>query len=247
MYQEMIFQTTGAQYMTEDLFTSLGFYTGSASKFMIDQSFFLAERQVAQEINTYLTPTTVTGSMSNFKIGENIFTPVGKLISVDSVTFKERTYEGQDRLISGTAFITDPFFGAFRVSPSPYDNSIATGAVSGITTCREGNYINPNLSHGVYTAEIVYTAGYQSGTWNNPDITQAIAMASDLILKMLADEGGLDDENGSFIKSYSVGRYSQTISDRWAKTTRFGYSGKAQFISNLLEQYKIRKAGKLGL
>lgn len=247
MYQEMLFQTTGAQFMTEDLFTNLGFYTGSATNYMINFSFFQAERQVAQEIGTYLTPTTVTGTFTAFKIGENIFVPAGKLVSIDSVSFYERTYDGQDRIISGTAFITDPFFGAFRVAPSPYDNSIATGAITAVTTCVNGNYIQPNLSHGVYKAEITYTAGYQSGTWSNPDITLAIAQAADLILKMLLDEGALDDENGSFIKSYSVGRYNQTISDKWAKTTRFGYSAKAQFISNLLEQYKIRKAGKLGL
>ena len=240
-FAPMLFQGTGSQYLNNYLFTTLGFYTGTSSDYMLNLAYVMAERETARQVGTYWLPTTVTGSFAGFNVGDPIYAQAGMIRSIDDVRFFERSAYGEERQISGSGYILDPFNGIFSVQISPYDVSSFSGSYTAIAgQCNGCPVISDAI--GLYKVEVAYTAGYESGTWADPTITTAIAMAADQTLKLLRDEGELADEDLQFIKQYSVGRYAQSVEGKWAIQTRFGVSGRSQLIARMLDHWKIKRA-----
>lgn len=226
-----ILPLTTPQYLTEQMFISLGFFTGSANHAQIQAAFTIAENQVALTIGTFLTPTTFTGTYSFDGFGSLYQAPVGNIISIDSVTLRETYIYGSDRLISGSAVVTDPFNGYFSIYHSFADNSACGGCGSSV---------------GIPTFQAVITAGYQANIFAlSPQAQLASCMAADIAMKMMYDEGiGVQYEN--LTKALQVGRVIQSFESKFFMNTLFGPSSRANYISNLLSPYKIIRAGKLG-
>lgn len=245
-FAPMLFQGTGSQYLNNELFTQLGFYTGTSSDFMLNLAYTLAERETSRQIGTYWLPTTVTGTYANFRVGDPVYAGAGMLISVDSVVLFERSGYGEERRISGSGYIIDPFNGIFAIQVSPYDTSQFRNSPTAVYGNCNGCPVASSGPAGLYKVEVSYTAGYPSGTWSDPTITAAIAMSADQTLKLLRDEGELPDEDLQFIKQYSVGRYAQSVEGKWAMPTRFGFSGKSQLIARMLDHWKVKRAYKFG-
>lgn len=227
----VILPATTPQYLTESLFTVLGFFTGSANSTMIQAAFAIAENQAATEIGTFIVPTTFTGMFPSVSPGEVIVSPVGRINSINAVQLYERYSNGVERIISGTAYSIDNDNGFFMIDASPYDSSSCNGCA--------GSPV------GVYRADISITAGYATGSIAGvPQVQLALCMAADLVLKLMRDEGLTDAYD--FVKTTQVGRYIASVTDRFAMDTAFGYSNKAQIIRNLLKPYKIYRALKVG-
>lgn len=232
-YSPLVYPYTTPQYLTEEIFVNCGKFTGTATNFQINLAFMLAEIQVQEELNTYLSPTEVTVEVSNFVLNKNFYLPTGKLLEIKRVVLYRQKGE-ETLLVSGYGIVANEFYGVSKINASPHDINYLP-----CNSC----LVSPNQSDDFYyKASITYVSGYPSGTHNDPRIRMALSEAADLNLKTLRDEGELADEAHQFIRSYSIGRYSQSVSDRYIRQTRFGLSGKAQFIGNLLETFKIRRA-----
>ena len=227
-----ILPLTTPQYLTEDIFQSLGFFTGSATHQQIQAAFSIAESQVALTVGTFLSPTTFTGTFAFGGFGPIYEAPVGKIISIDSVVLHMVYANGVERSISGSTWILDPDNGFFQIFQAPNDNSSCMGCVGA------------NLGFYRFSASI--TAGYPVGSVTTaPTALLASCMAADIALKMMYDEGiGVMYEN--MTKSLQVGRVIQSFETKDFMNTLFGPSSRANYISRLLEPYKITKAGKLG-
>lgn len=227
----VILPQTTPQYLTSQIFTQYGFFTGTATAFQMEAAFSIAEWQVALEINTFLAPTTFTGTFSE-DFSKIIRAPVGKLISINSITFYEAYTNGVDRLISGTARILDYDNGYFSIWPSPYDISACQGC--GTVSLR-----------GIYRADISITAGYASGTALTPNTLLASCMAADIAKEQMADRG-MGQEFENFQTTTQVGRTIVTNLSKFIKETPFGVSSRAQYIRALLKPYKLYRVEKLG-
>lgn len=219
-------------YMTDAMYVSLGGLTGTSTALQRNYAYRMAEGQVSQEIGTYITPTTVTGSYPHVAPNVLLDLGIGKINSVDSVVLHERWTNGVERFISGTPYIYDVDNGYIAIQISPNDNSSCVGCTG--------------YAENIYKAEIAFTAGYSTGVIvGNPDIELALKMATDLVLRMMDDEG-IGQEAWTAFTTIQIGRFIQTVNNKYLKNTSFGISHKAQFISNILKPYKITKAGKLG-
>lgn len=229
----MIYPTIYPQFLTESIFTTNGFFTGTANTSQINQAFALAEWQVQREIGTYLLPVTVTGNFTWPKENWVLQTPTTRLISIDSVVLHQAYSNGIDRLISGTADIIDYDNGYFRVRPSIYDQSVCEGC-------------GTVIPQDIYRADIAYTSGFVSGTISAmPNVQLALCLAADITLNMFMDRG-MSQEYMDFVTTFQIGRSIQTNVSKFAMTTPFGNSQRAQYIRELLRGIKIERAGKLG-
>lgn len=242
MFSPLINVQSTPRFITEFDFANFGKFTGTSTSAQIRIAFAIAERQVEEEIGTYLFNTVVTDEVTNFNLGERFYLPVGKVHSISNVIFYERTRENEVIMLSGFGIVDNTFYGAARIYISPHDTSSSTAKHS----CN-GCFVGANNSLGIYKADITYLAGYETGTAHIPMMKMALCEAADLVLKTIRDEGELADEAHQFIKNYSIGRYQQSVEHRWAKETRFGWSGKAQFISNLIDPFKIKRAKAIGV
>jgi len=214
------------------MFVNCGFFTGSASHFQIQTAFVIAESQIAQAIGTYIVPTTFTGTYGFLGFDIPYESPVGKLISVDSIVLHKRYWNGLDQYVSGTSYVRDYDNGYYFIVPSPNDNSSCIGCLA------------PVIGFYQYSASI--TAGYPLGAVSNSPVVQlAACMAADIALKMMYDEGiGVQYEN--MVRTLQAGRLIQSFETKSFMNTVFGPSSRANYISKLLEPFKIVKAGFLG-
>lgn len=229
----IIFPRLTGTYMTDELFINLGQFSGTSTALMRAYAFGLAESAVEQEVGSFISSTTVTGSYPFVSPNSVLDLGVGRLTSVNSVVLYEKYNNGSDRLISGTARVLDYDSALIAIDASPYDDS----------TCNNCGGI---AYQGVYKAEISFTSGYQTGqVVNNPSFMMPLAMASTLFLNQLMDSGmGQDDE--AFITTIQVGRSIISRTNKFARDGSLGSGVKANFIRSMLRPITITKAGKLG-
>lgn len=218
------------QYMNVPTFVNYGFFTGTASQTMLDAAFSIAENQVARECGTFLAPTTFTGTFSE-DFSKTIISPVGKVISINSVVFNEAYTNSVDRLISGTARILDYYNGYFAMWPSPDDVSVCNG-------CGDVSV------QGIYRADVSITAGYATGVALTPMTILATCLAADIALQQMMDRG-MAVEFETFQSTIQVGRSILSSLSKYVMETPFGYSSRAGYIRTLLKPYKIERVGKL--
>lgn len=225
---KVILPLTTPQYMNVQTFINYGFFTGTATQFMLDAAFSIAENQVAREVGTFLAPTTFTGTFSEDFSGV-LVSPVGKINSVNATTFVESYANNVERLISGTSRILDPFNGFFNIWRSADDNSSCGGCGS---------------AAGIFRADVVINAGYATGVALTPMTLLGTCLAADIALQEMMDRG-MAVEFETFQTTLQIGRSIMTNLNRYVMETPFGYSQRAGYIRTLLKPYKIERTGKL--
>ena len=224
-------------YMNDSLFVMMGFYTGTSTSFQRQLSFGIAEGQFVRYFGTFIEPTQVTETFPFVAPQYTIELGAGEIISVDSVVLYERVAGQTDRLISGTSITLDPRNGYVKINVSPFDNSPCVGC--------------PGLAssiQGIYKADITYTAGYQTGKMvNDPSFTVGLAMASDMMIKQLSDEGlASHDFEGGPVRTLQIGRMILSRDTKHFIESPFGLSNRAKTIANLTKHLVIKRVGKLG-
>lgn len=229
----LILPLTTPQILTVSMFQNYGFFTGTATDFMLQAAFSIAENQVARDIGTFLAPTTVTGSFQFVGYDRRYELPIGRISSINGITYSERYSNGVERFYSGTWALVDADNGYFFAKVSDLDDSVCNNCVGDTS--------------GIYKFDVSFTAGYATGTTlSNPVCGLALCMAADIALKMMVDEGiGVTYEN--MTKTLQVGRVIQTFETRgFLGNTIYGPSSRGQWIHNMLEPFRIRTAGRLG-
>ena len=226
-----ILPLTSPQALTDTIFTNMGYFFGDSTAFQRNIAYSIAEWQVARQIGTYITPSIFTGTFPFITPDIVIQSPVGMILSIQSVRLFERWSNSVERIISGTSYIVDGYNGFFMLD-------ISIGDISDCQNCS-------GQAEGIYKAEVVIQAGYPTGTAALPPVQLALCIAADIALKMMVDPGALPSGD-DFIKTSQIGRYIQTVSDKFMYETTFGKSNMAQYIRTLLDGLSIRPPGKLG-
>jgi len=218
-------------YLTDQLFILYGYFTGSSTYYQRQAGYRIAQRQVEQEIGTFIIPRTEVATIPFVSPNTITQLPIGKINSIDSVVLHELYSNNVERLISGTASIADPYNGYVILNQSLDD-------VSNCTNCFS--------SRGIYKATITLNAGYSTGSIvGNPDIELALCTASEIVITQMYDRG-MGFEYWDFSKTTQIGRTIQTLSDKFLLDTAFGHSSLAGYIRTLLLSYKIFRVGKVG-
>lgn len=208
--------------LTDAIFTSYtdGLLTGSSQKQI---GYWLAEEAVSRDLDTFLLPTTVTGT---YLYRPYVMLDHAYINQVFVVRFLDNL--NQIYLTASGSFnnYTRLYSDTYGVVDIDYINA-------GCGTCG-GTY--------PYQVQIVYNAGLPSGTSYRPNVLLALTQAASLFINELQGYGN-EGVGNIGITRFSNQEYSET---RMAMiNTVYGNSPKSQFIHKQL--VGLRKRRQVGI
>lgn len=234
----MINIVTSPAILTDTIFVDFGGATGTSTAAQRQAAYAIAESQAAEEINTFVAPTAVTGTHSWPPLGQPLQLPYTHLNSVASViAVHDAGCDCLDNAIelSGCAWILDN------------EGALVSLRECGDTLKGGGCSCGSRGGGGPLQARIVATYGLPTDTANDPRLLLGLTTAADLALQQIVDplaaEGGAGDPG---IKSFRSLSYSEARADSSFKMTAFGDSARANYAANMLSNFKYQRAGKLG-
>jgi len=211
--------------ITDAIFYAYGGHTGTSTSAQRQAAFLIAEMAASYDLETLLIPTTVTGTYS-WQFTAPIITDWAHVNSVSRVRFidvEENAYYTNTTVNSDEWSIRNDEYGIIDLH-----------AVYGNCNCSHMGY--------PYKVEVVYNAGFPTGTSNRADVLLALTTYSDIILNEIVGYG--NEAPGDIgVKSFSNQQYSE---NRVAMLrTAYGSSARGQFAHGLLT--KLRKYRHVGL
>jgi hypothetical protein len=234
---------TGSSILTDDIFTAYGGQTGSSTAAQRGAAYVIAEQFAVQEIGTFLTPTTVTGTfpwpiMATYPTYDFRFKlPHDRVWSILSVTTihdagcdcADDAYE-----LTGCAWILDGDGGVLDLREC--GNTVKAACAS----CTCGHSGTDPLQ-----VRVVYSAGIPAGlVASSPTALMGLVTAADLALEQIIDpscaEGGPGDPG---LEAFSDTGYSER---RFGLArTAFGNSPRGNYAARMLSPFKYKGALKL--
>jgi len=204
--------------LTDDLFLAYGGSTGTSTASQRNVAYQTAEYLVQEYLNTFLVPTTVTGTFALVKLP--IVLDHSFVQSLGSVIIYSRDRNSSCTLTSETscAYLRNAKLGIVDVNLS-------------------GNCGCSRVSFDPYQVEISYQAYIPSGTVYNSPIMVALALAAQDELDEVTGESSTP--GGVGIIEWENQEYREK---RLAlRQTLFGSSSRAQRISRLLSPFRVIK------
>lgn len=211
--------------LNDNVYTGYGGWTGTSTATQRTNAYLMAEIQVSFNIGTLLVPTLLTGTYMTPRFGYPVVTDWGEVTRLDSVLVyaKNSWWTCSLATIQGCGYIRDNTFG--YIDP----------ACALQCACGSILLLSP------YQIQVVYQAGYSTGTSMQPNMLQALTWAADLNLKDMVSptslEGGAGDPG---IQRFGAQSYTE---ERTALIhTDFGSGPRANKIKRLLSPY-VRTPG----
>lgn len=203
-----------AQILTDFVFLQYGGQTGTSTVAQRQAAYHLAEMQMTEHLNAFLSPTVITGSA--FWRGGTLFDAefgyITRVLKASSQFIKQ--YDPLDiDVVTGSAVV----------------RNARNGLVDIFLPCSYGQ---------LYSTTLIYESGLATGTVTHPNILAALSLAAQIHLNewdvSLSNEGTADiGVTRFFNQSYSEER-------KFLKNTVFGNSAKAQRIILLTKQYRAK-------
>jgi len=195
--------------------------TGSSVSAQRTAAYLLSEMQVSEDLDTFLLPTIVTGTflynpLRPLMLEHNY---VHRVILTRFVDEEEDTYF----TVSGTSNVYVHLLNDERGVVS-----IDSGVLAGC----------PHISSSPYKMQVIYEAGFSTGTANQPDIMLALTTYADIILNEITGYGN-ESVGDIGVESFRNQQYSEQR--KFLLRTNFGTSARAQFVHKLLATYRKYK------
>lgn len=168
--------------MTDKLYERYGGRMETSTLPQRQAAYQIAEAQMIRELNTFLLPTTVTGTFLFAGALKRYQLPHHHVISVDAVTIfaKESACNCEMDVETGCAYITDRTYGYIDVKQ--------------LTNVYRGCGCSINQP---YQARIAYTAGLPTGVAaNDASLHMALTIVSEIALLEIVDPAGLEGGPG---------------------------------------------------
>lgn len=207
--------------MTDAIFLAYGGLTGSSTQAQRSASYLLAEETVWSDLNTFLLPTTVTGTFMYPNLTNAILLDYSYVNAIYLTKFKD--FNGtvlQSVVGSGNDYISlrDPILGILEFV--------------NYACCSWGT---------PYNIDVIYNAGLPSGTSYHPSILLALTTYAQIIVNEIIGFG--NESSGDIgVQEFRNQQYYETRV-KLIRTT-FGNSAKAQFVHKLLGRFrKYRRVG----
>lgn len=224
------FYITGTSILNDDLFLAYGGQTGTTTPFQRQAAYMIAEQQAMAYLNTYLVPTTVTGSWRwadyQTSIGNIVQLPVNFVKAVTGVIIlHDESCSCEPIEIVGCGTVIDGSAGIVDISACGSVLKLSCGCcVNGIHSCPD-------------RFRIGFTAGYGEGVIaNNAMAMMGLVTAADIALEQLSSCSAEYDPQ---ITSFSDSGYSESRGS--LRMTIFGGSVKDNYIARMLDGLKFKK------
>lgn len=190
-------------------------------------AYLVAEQQMMRELDTFLLPTTVTGTFL-WPFQNPLVLPHERLQSIDSVV----GLSADDCSCVLTEYDACAFM---RDSVGYIDARLVEGAWARGCGCGGA---------GLYQIRVAYTAGLPTGVAaGDLALHQALSDAAAIALAEVVDPGSNEGGPGApGILSWSADRYSETRVP--PRKTAFGQTARATYIANLVRHLKRFRALK---
>ena len=228
---------TAPSILTDSIFVAYGGHTGTATAMQCQAAYSIAEAQAAQEIGTFVSPTTVTGTYTWPPMMQPLKLEHDRLVSVGGVTaIHEAGCDCADDSveIAGCAWILDADNGV--VDLRACGNTIKASCAG----CGCGGEMGMPKQ-----VRIVYTAGLPAAAAADPRLLLGLTTAADLALEQIIDPSGAEGGPGDpGVQSFGAQGYSETRTN--LKMTAFGSSARANYAARMLSHFKFKGALKLG-
>lgn len=220
----LLYPYTSNIILTDTIFSNYGGDATLGINHQRNAAYWIAEQAVSEDLETFLLPTIVTGtylynSINKFLVLDHTY--VRKVIKTSFLDTEEVVYWSQ--------------LGTANVYLSLRDDE--RGLVDIFWLLGNCN-CHSNWTRYPYQIQVVYEAGFSSGTSYRPDILLALATYADIILNEIIGYG--NEAPGDI----GVQRFSnqQYMEERVKLVhTAFGSSARAQFIKSQLEKHKRKR------
>lgn len=186
-------------------------------------AYWVAEREVSKNLNTFLKPTIVTGT---YDPAWQITLEHTYINSINSVRFIDSL---------GVVFFTaaGPTSDYFSLNNDGY-GLLDINYLWGVCNCSV-------YTNYPYKIEVVYTAGLPTGTSMQPDVLLALTTYSKIIMNEIIGFGN-EGPGDVGIESFNAQQYAER---RRIQNTDFGSSPEAMFVNRLLKP--LRRYRYVGL
>lgn len=226
----MTFLVTGTYILTDAIYNAYGGDLSAATPSQRQAAYQIAEQFAIQEIGTFLTPTTVTGTFEWPQSGYRLQLPYNQVTSVNSVVaLHELSCGCTPTEISGCAWLIDSDGGVIDLRQCGSSASCPCAIAQGL-------YYLPKL------VRISYTAGLPAGrVAANAGALMGLVTAADLALEQILDPAGAEGGPGDpSIASFSDTGYGEVR--QFLKLTAFGGSPRANYAARMLRPLKVKRA-----
>jgi len=212
--------------LTDTIYTAYGGLTGTSLPAQRQAAYLIAEKQMTSHLNTFLLPTTVTGTYSVDMLGYPLELGYGHVRSVNSILF----YSDANSCYSCDLLETD---GCSVMYNEDYGYIYVRQLEGAISSC--GCIVD-----FPYLVKASFTSGLVSGSAYQADILLALTMAANQVLMEIIDPGALEGGKGDpGVQSWSSMSHSE---NRYALgQNAFGKTPVAQYIAQLVESYSGSK------
>jgi hypothetical protein len=213
----MIYPYTSPFILTDQIYADYGGHLDNSTSKQRDASFFIAERQVSQYLETYLMPTTITGTYlfrytDKFLTLDNTY--VNQVVKTSFLDTQESVYWSQLGTANVYVSLRDAEYGLV-------DIHYVLGNCNG---CAVSGY--------PYKVQEVYNAGFSSATSYQADILLALTTYADIILNEIIGYGN-ETSGDAGVQKFSNQGYNE---ERFALiNSSFGNSPRSLFIRKLLK------------
>jgi hypothetical protein len=212
------------QILTVQTYTDYGGHTGTASALQVQAALVIAERQMTQELHTFMLPTIITGEYQAPWWDHPVELEYGMVRSFISGT-----------LLSIPTDVSDPYELTTRVRG--FIRNSDAGHID-IVPDWDSQWTS---NWGPYKVRVVYVAGHGTGTTlNDPSLLMALTAATELVLNEMVAAGTTEAQIG--VQRWSSMRYSESRFP--LRMTAFGSSARANFISGLVAHLKVFRVGR---
>ena len=219
----MSYPYSNAIILTDLLFSDYGGDQTLGTNGQRKAAYWLAERTVSDDLETFLLPTIVTGTY--------LYNPLEKFLTLDHTYIKRiimtRFIDTEEKVYWSQAG-TDNIYLSLR------DDERGLVDIHWVL----GNCNCTQHSRYPYKIQEVYEAGLPTGTANLPDILLALTTYADIILNEIVGYG--NEAPGDIgVQQYS----NQQYAEQRVKLvyTTFGSSARAQFVRKLIEKYRRKR------
>lgn len=218
--QQYLYNTP--QILTDSLFLLYGGQTGTSSSAQREVAYVMAEEQMVEYLQSYLTPTIVTGTY--LWRGKNpLELDYGWIISVGRVSINSVDWlDGCSvETVTGCHAVRSAQYGYLDVS-----YLIACGGCS------------PIVGYPPYNIQVAYTSGLATGTYTSARMLQALTLAAQINLNEIDVSLSNESTGDVGIEFFINQRYHEKRTK--GITTVFGNSAMAQRIARLVRGLRAR-------
>ena len=227
------FGVTVPQVLTEAIFSAYGGETGTATSAQITAAFCVGEQLIQQQIGTFLTPTSVTGTLvSALAMLGTLYLEHSYLRTIDGVVLRcEDSCSGCDT----TDYTACAHIKNFQQSIIELRLDASSPLCGSCAGCGRP------LSFW-----IDYTAGIPPGqAESSPTMLLALTTIADIALEQITDPGASEGGPGDpGVQSWSSFKYREERVPLIAHAV--GSSARANYAANLVRPWRVKRSLKLG-